>query len=329
MHVLNSSDISRDVSFSPILLGTCGWAYGKEWKSIFYPDFLSPNRYLEYYSQIFPTVEIDTSFYHTPKQSSVQKWVEQTPDNFQFAVKLPQEVTHTHKLDIDTCDQALRFHFQNFSPLEQSGKSLGHLIQLPPRFSMEKHWDRLESFINHWQDWRETQGRDLLGSAYNLHSWRPIIEFRNRSWMQERTFALLRAYDVTFCAVVEPILPPDFIITTPDFFYLRFHGYGKKPFWKYNFSDKELSQWAKKLLEFKKTNKNTKIVAFFNNHFSGYAVKNAMDILPKLNQSPKMNIDELNAKMERKMELSKKMTPKLKEEQKKHKSLDVWFKKQQ
>ncbi len=311
---------------SPILVGTCGWSYPKEWKEVFYPHFLPTTEFLNYYSKVFSTVEIDSSFYKTPSLHSVKNWLEQSPTSFLFSVKLPQEVTHKKKLDWDTSLSALENHFETFTPMEQKSRLLGHLIQLPPSFDMTRNWNRLENFLNKWKDWQESRGKEILGRNFASDAWQPIIEFRHRSWMKERTFALLRAYHVTYCAVIEPILPPELIITTPHLFYMRFHGYGNKPFWKYNFSEEELTKWALELKNSQNENGKTKHVAYFNNHFSGYAVKNALDFLPKVNQSLHQDIKQINKEFLQKIEKRKKITPKLKKQMEQHKSLDKWFK---
>ena len=51
-------------------VGTCGWSYD-DWKEVFYPNALKQQNFLEFYSNIFQTVEIDSSFYHIPNKNSV------------------------------------------------------------------------------------------------------------------------------------------------------------------------------------------------------------------------------------------------------------------
>jgi uncharacterized protein YecE (DUF72 family) len=308
---------------SQIHFGTCGWSYPEDWVKIFYPKFVKSSNYLEYYSRLFSTVEIDSSFYYTPSPEIVERWNERTPDYFKFSAKLPQEITHKSKLNISIENKFLEAHLMSFLPLERSHKIYGHLIQLPPSFIMNKHWNQLEAFLNIWQDWRETKAKKILGKAFTPRSYSPIIEFRHRSWMKERTFALLEAYSITYCAVIEPILPPRFEITTPELFYLRFHGFGKNPFWKYNFSNQELEKWAKKLSTSMENNKKTLHVAYFNNHFSGYAVKNALDILPMFGQKTKISVEKLNSEFtQRSKNIA--LNRKIAKEKKKHTSLDNW-----
>ena len=95
---------------------------------------------------------------------------------------------------------------------------------------------------------------------------------------------------------------------------------------KYNFSDSELQHWANKLLNTKKNHPQTKILAYFNNHFSGYAVKNALDILPKLNQKPLNDISTIHKNFQQDQKSKRKVKSKLKIEQEEHKTLDRWVK---
>ena len=78
-----------------ILLGTCGWSYA-EWEGILYPYAQSE---LKQYSSIFPTAEIDSTFYALPHEGTVLGWVRHTPRDFVFSAKLPQTITHKKAID--------------------------------------------------------------------------------------------------------------------------------------------------------------------------------------------------------------------------------------
>src|SRR6266436_6061634 len=60
------------------------------WQGSFYPKGLLPADYLSYYAQHFDTVEIDSTFYATPKVSVVRSWNAKTPEGFRFAAKVLQ-----------------------------------------------------------------------------------------------------------------------------------------------------------------------------------------------------------------------------------------------
>jgi len=269
--------------FPDIFVGTCGWSYQPDWVNIFYPDFLPTSAYLEFYSSIFNAVEIDSSFYYIPKKQTVENWAQKTPDYFHFSSKVNQAITHKAKLNIQQCRKELELYLDNFAPLEGNHKHIAHLIQLPPSFVFPKHKENLESFLSFWAEWRETKGKELLGPQFTHQSWQGVVEFRDSSWLTPDVMEVLTLYKFGYCAVIEPQLPPDFITPCENLFYLRFHGFGKNPWWNYQFSEQELVHWANQINSYRKDNPNTRVSVFFNNHFSGYAVKNALDILPKLN----------------------------------------------
>ena len=76
-----------------IRIGTSGWYYD-HWKERFYPPDLPRSRWLEYYAEHFNTVEINNTFYHLPKEQTVQRWYELAPKGFLYAVKASRYITH-------------------------------------------------------------------------------------------------------------------------------------------------------------------------------------------------------------------------------------------
>jgi uncharacterized protein YecE (DUF72 family) len=305
-------------SHQNLLIGACGWSYKDDWKGVFYPTELKPNQFLEFYSHIFSTVEIDSSFYRIPTKKIVQTWVHRTPSHFTFSGKIPKEVSHDKGLEFAEIEDPLLSYLDNISPLESSNKMLAHLLQLPPKFSID-HIGNLETFFSYWNEWRETRGKFIIGSNYSAQSWCLVVEFRHPSWMVDKTFELLRQYNVAYCAVVEPLLPPRMDITRDDLFYLRFHGYGKNPWFNYLFSQKEIADWAKLIKNSLDANPKTKHVAYFNNHFSGNAVKNALDLMPLVGLSPQNTLEAANKQFQR--DIAKKIT----KTDKNGKSLDKWI----
>jgi len=255
-----------------VLIGTSGWGYD-EWVGPFYPKGLSNKEFLPYYSEIYYTNEINTTFYNTPSEYVVRNWVKNTPDNFLFSAKLPQVVTHKHKLSIDDSWTPLVNFLEVMNPMIQSEKLLAFLIQLPPSFTKEKHFGNLKEFIANWPHELDTQ-------KYHL-----VVEFRHKSWMDDKVFEYLTKNKLTYCAVIEPLLPPCMEITNPDFTYIRFHGYGKKIWFDYEFSKSEITEWALKVQEV--IDKSKRVGIYFNNHFSGYATKNSLQMMNELNLSPR------------------------------------------
>jgi len=262
-----------------ILVGTSGWGYD-EWVGPFYPRNLRKEDYLLYYSEIFYTNEINTTFYNTPSQWVVESWVNKTPKNFLFSVKLPQTVTHEHKLDTNYCLEDLDYFLRAMDPLINSKKLLAFLIQLPPFFKREEHFGNLKEFIDHWP-------RNGESDDYYL-----VVEFRDKSWMVDEVFNYLKQKSLTYCAVIEPLLPPRMDITNPSFAYVRFHGFGKKIWFDYCFTEAEIKKWAYSIKEV--IPKVDKIGIYFNNHFSGYAAKNSLMLMNELGIRPKKSPEDVS-----------------------------------
>ncbi|MHA1192634.1 MAG: DUF72 domain-containing protein [Promethearchaeota archaeon] len=255
-----------------ILIGTSGWGYD-EWVGPFYPKSLKKEDFLVYYSEIFYTNEINTTFYHMPSDWMVKNWVTKTPNNFLFSVKLPKSITHESKLSLDHCSDDLFKFLKLMTPFIEAKKLLSLLIQLPPSFKKENHFDLLKDFIDNWPTNPEEEG-------YHLS-----IEFRHNSWMEDEVFNFLKKKQLVYCGVIEPLLPPRMDVTNNDFAYIRFHGYGEDPWFNYLFSDQEIQQWAQSIL--KVVPKVKKIGIYFNNHYSGYAVKNSIMMMKALGINPK------------------------------------------
>jgi uncharacterized protein YecE (DUF72 family) len=246
------------MSKANILLGTSGWSY-KEWEGTFYKK--GEKTKLRAYSQVFQTVEIDSTFYRYPSKGTVMGWLRYSPTDFVFTAKLPKLITHDKKLGLEADVQEDLNNFLNImQPLQLDGKLACLLIQLPP--SYRYHPESLEAFFQ------------ILQPQFKF-----AVEFRNRSWMREETWELLKKYGVTYANVDEPLLPPE-VHLTADFSYFRWHGKGKKPWFDYKYDKKELEPWVPKLEDTSK--KVKKIFGYFNNHFHGYAPENALQLIERL-----------------------------------------------
>jgi len=242
------------------LLGTSGWSYA-EWVAVFYPT--STESKLGFYSKIFPTVEIDSTFYAFPKEGMVLGWDRYSPRNFVFNAKLPQTITHER---LEALGKPIEEELDKFAslmlPLNNSSKLGCLLIQLPPRYKYDSN--HLEEFLS------------LLP-----HSFKYAIEFRHKSWLPDETWKILSKYNVAYTIVDEPLLPPE-VHVTADFAYIRWHGRGQRPWYDYHYTEKELADWLPKVKEVEGSTKTT--YGYFNNHFHGYAVENALSILEMMDK---------------------------------------------
>lgn len=241
-----------------ILLGTSGWSY-KEWEGPFYSK--GESRKLRAYSRVFPTVEIDSTFYRYPSKGTVMGWLRYSPPNFVFTAKLPKLITHDKKLGLRADVTA---DLENFlavmEPLQLNGKLGCLLIQLPP--SYEYNPTNLEAFL------------DRLPPQFRF-----AIEFRNLTWLREETWQMLKQHNVAYTNVDEPLLPPDVHITT-DFSYFRWHGKGTTPWFDYLYRKEELEPWVPKITEASRQAKH--VYGYFNNHFHGYAPENCLTLLERI-----------------------------------------------
>jgi uncharacterized protein YecE (DUF72 family) len=129
-----------------VLIGCSGWNYGDPvekggWVGSFYPD--SQTKRLRYYSEYFPTAELDATFYDKfyskMTKGTFYGMVKATPEIFQFSVKVPENVTHVKRLD-STRHAAAAFQefLDKISPLKEANKLGAILIQLPPSFTVNE-----------------------------------------------------------------------------------------------------------------------------------------------------------------------------------------------
>ena len=240
------------------LVGTSGWSYA-EWLGVFYPT--STESKLKHYTQVFAAAEIDSSFYAFPQQGTVLGWNRYSPKNFVFTAKVPQTITHDKIAEVGPSMESELDRFAELMlPLNNSGKLGCLLLQMPPKYKHDL--DHLEKFLT------------LLP-----HGFKYAIEFRHRSWLQDSTWPILSKYNVAYTIVDEPLLAPE-VHVTADFAYVRWHGHGQRPWYDYHYNEKELEDWVPKVKEIESNVKTT--YGFFNNHFHGYAVENALRILQML-----------------------------------------------
>ena len=229
-------------------IGCSGYFYWG-WKGKFYPEDLKPNQWFKYYSSVFDTVEINSTFYHFPKSSTIKKWYKDSPENFVFSVKVNKTITHLKKFK-DTQDLINQF-YKVVS--ENLNEKLGtFLFQLPPSYKYSKN--NLQKIINQLNP-----------------EFKNVVEFRHKSWWNEEVYKILKENNICFCSISSPKLPED-LIKTSDFGYVRFHG--KEGWYNYDYSDKELKEWAEKI----KQAQFKECFIYFNNDYNAYAPKNALTL---------------------------------------------------
>ena len=251
-----------------ILIGTSGWDYD-EWVGPFYPD---PRRKLQFYTRIFKTTEINSTFYSMPTPGLAKGLARATPPGFVFAAKLYKGITHEKKLDPKLgATELLEEYLNAIKPLKKAGKLGPILVQMPPK--PPDYFPRFEDFL-----------------ASLPQGWGFAVEFRDPAWLTQQTFSLLEKYRAAYVIVDEPLLPPIVKVTT-DFAYIRWHGRGERPWYYYQYTEKELEEWVPKIKE--AASQADIVYGYFNNHFRGYAPHNALQMLKLLGKADRTQIKVL------------------------------------
>ncbi len=230
-------------------IGTSGWHY-EHWRGRFYPSDLPRSQWLEFYARYFSTVELNNSFYRLPSENAFTSWFKSTPPHFTFAVKVSRFITHIKRLT-DTGEAANRF----INSARILSTKLGPLLyQLPP--DVPRNDTRLEAFL-----------------AALPQEVKHVFEFRNKSWLDEGIFDILRRHHAGFCIFDMPGTRTP-LVATADFAYIRFHG--SASLYSSYYSDEELAGWAKQIAELSRNLKT--IYIYFNNDTQAFAVENAMKL---------------------------------------------------
>ena len=184
---------------SRLFVGTSGWAY-PSWKPKFYPEKLPQKNFLKYYATQLNTVEVNFTFRQLVKETTIEKWLNETPQEFRFGIKAHQVITHIKRLKA-TEDFVKRF-LGTIEALARAERLGPVLFQLPPNLKADR--ELLETFL-------ATIPRGL----------RAAFEFRHTSWFGDDIFHMLHEYNVALCvAETEERTTPD--VVTADFCYYRF-----------------------------------------------------------------------------------------------------------
>lgn len=119
----------------PIFLGCPVWACG-HWAGEVYPARTPRKNWLHWYSRTFNTVEGNSTFYALPSPDAVQRWADQTPDDFRFALKFPRTISH--ELELEQAGPATCEFIDRIEPLHAAGRLGPTFLQLGPRFGPER-----------------------------------------------------------------------------------------------------------------------------------------------------------------------------------------------
>jgi uncharacterized protein YecE (DUF72 family) len=250
---------------SGLYLGTQGWSYDS-WAGSFYPSGISKSAWLEAYAAQFITVELDTTFYAIPRASTISGWLARTPEDFRFAAKFPQVITHEKQLV--ACPSETNAFLGAMAGL---GGRLGPLLlQMPPSFSTGQA-DALEGFLQN------------LPTGF-----RYALEVRHRSWLAKdklpKLVALLQRREIALCLVQHAWMPKLDEVTAP-FVYIRWLGRREDipddDFSRVRIDRRaQLDSWAEQIARYLQA--GIAVYGYFNNHYQGHSPASVRDMQARL-----------------------------------------------
>ncbi len=239
----------------PFNIGTMGFSY-KDWIGPFYPNEVTAQNFLVYYSRIFNSVEIDSTFYGTPKLSTIQRWIAATPPQFSFSLKVPKSITHAPEI-MDTWGLMDEF----LQTIGNLGQRLGIILfQFPPSFTSQK-LDKLADFLTRLP-----------------REFRFAIEVRHLSWYTAsvRFENILNPLAIAWAATQYPKLPETIQLTT-NFLYIRWIGqHGAFDHHNEERIDRveDMHRWLQQMAAL--CDKVTTVFGYFNNDYAGFGAGSAL-----------------------------------------------------
>ena len=157
--------VLKNTSKLPLIKVGCPVWSNKEWNGKIYPNNAKTPDLLKLYSQQFNTIELNVTHYQIPSDETIERWLEESTDNFTFCTKFPQVISHdklllnTESLTDEFCGQILKL-----------GHKLGlPFLQLAPYFT-PKQVLILEKYLQHLPD-----------------KLKIAVEFRHEDWFKNET----------------------------------------------------------------------------------------------------------------------------------------------
>jgi len=224
-------------------------------KSTFPKEFRLESR-LHYYSSLFNTLEVNSSFYRIPLRNTFQRWAFDVQNDFCFSLKLTKEITHARDLAGDM--MMLEKFMDAARGISQKRGCI--LVQFPGKISLE-HFGRVEQIL---ENLMETDPHN---------TWRKAIEFRNKTWYLSETYEMLNLYGAQ---IVLHDMPKSKLLEAPietSFLYLRFHGPNGD--YRGSYSIEILKQRALQIEQ--ATDQGRDVYVYFNNTV-GEAFNNALTL---------------------------------------------------
>ncbi|RZM30012.1 MAG: DUF72 domain-containing protein [Pedobacter sp.] len=226
-----------------------------------YPDEFKEKSRLCFYGSLMNSIEINSSFYKAPMGSTVQKWAEDTPDDFKFSFKLWKEITHNKMLAYDPA--SIQRFIEVINRVQQKKGAL--LIQFPPSIKIDqiRQLGRLLEAVRHADPERQ---------------WQTAVEFRHPSLYHDDVYELLERNEMALVLHDRPPAITPFRLINVDFAYLRFHGPDGS--YRGTYTDEVLLEYAEYIQEWLADGKA--VYSYFNNTM-GAAIGNLNTLRDQIN----------------------------------------------
>ncbi|MFP4460424.1 MAG: DUF72 domain-containing protein [Candidatus Zixiibacteriota bacterium] len=294
-------------------IGTSSWKY-ESWQDIVYPEKHS-KYFLNEYSEHFNTVEVDQWFWSLfrpniaklPKIEMAQNYNQAVPEDFRFAVKVPNSITLTHfyKENKDDELQENPYYLSNelfekfLQRLEPMKDKIGPII-FQFRYLNKNMYKKQGDFMH---DLSEFIKKCPEENDY-------FIETRNPNYLNKGYFIFLRDHGLYHTFLQGYYMPPIFRIyqthkdLLQDKVAIRLHGTDRKKIEKKtgkNWNrivephDHDISQLKPMLEELIENDFN--VFLYVNNHYEGSAPLTIKRIKEKLTRDidlSKINLDKVS-----------------------------------
>ncbi|KAB1150497.1 DUF72 domain-containing protein [Streptomyces luteolifulvus] len=231
-----------------LFVGTSGWQY-KDWRDLVYPAGVPTRLWLEEYTRLFATVEINNAFYRLPTKENFESWRDRVPADFVVAVKASRYLTHIKRLkDPEEPVHRLMTHAEGLH--DRLGPVL---LQLPPTLRADP---------------------GLLDACLGCFpsGTRVAVEPRHDSWWTPEVRKVLESRRAALCwadVQARPVAP---LWRTTDWGYVRFHEGRAQPWPRYG--RRSLDTWIDRIATTWSDAED--VYAYFNNDPGGAAVKDAV-----------------------------------------------------
>ena len=171
----NQEVLGKQKVLKPNVYVGCPIWVNKNWIGKIYPHNAKEKDFLKYYAQQFDTIELNSTHYHLPDTTSIERWRQKVGKNFRFCPKILQTISH-HQLLARNYKELTEKFCQIITSFEQQ---LGIcFLQLPPYFDADKV-EFLEEFL--------TQFPKEIPLA---------VEFRHATWFDNQQKALKNLLEV-------------------------------------------------------------------------------------------------------------------------------------